>query len=101
DDLHLRKYVERLPWSVDLFKDRIQEDNPARTENVRGTVFRRVRADHGRFRHHPDSGADRVPLPAEVLRGGRCLNRFKGLIREKESKAIWQKSLIWIIPYGD
>lgn len=72
--------VERLPRTPDLSDQDRAQDHPDRPAYVHQPVLCRVWPDHGGFRCCTDPGPDRIPVPAEVLRPGRCILRPEGLI---------------------
>ena len=78
--LYLRQHVERLPRPPDLPDQDRAQDHPDRPAYVHQPVLCRVWPDHGGFRCRTDPGPDRIPVPAEVLRPGRCILRPEGLI---------------------
>ena len=78
--LYLRQHVERLPRTPDLPDQDRAQDHPDRPAYVHQPVLCRVWPDHGGFRCRTDPGPDRIPVPAEVLRPGRCILRPEGLI---------------------
>ena len=91
DHLHLCEHLERLPWPPDLPDQDRTQDNPDRSAYVHHPVFCRVRPDHGGLCGGTDPGADRVPLPAEILRAGRGIHRHQGLNKSPVSGA-------WAVP---
>ena len=72
--------MERLPRTPDLPDQDRAQDHPDRLAYVHQPVLCRVWPDHGGFRCRTDPGPDRIPVPAEVLRPGRCILRPEGLI---------------------
>ena len=69
-----------FPRTPDLPDQDRAQDHPDRPAYVHQPVLCRVWPDHGGFRCRTDPGPDRIPVPAEVLRPGRCILRPEGLI---------------------